>query len=84
MDALQVQKNKAKTTPQDSIPPVLEAPQPGPMYTALMNRLDAMDGMLAKMGDRECEKREGTTETKEGPIEGGKGSITRAGFQGAI
>ena len=27
---------------------LFEAPQPDPMYTALMKRLDAMDGMLAK------------------------------------
>ena len=39
-------KNKAKA--QSSTGGTVEsAPQPDPMYTALMKRLDAMDGMLA-------------------------------------
>ena len=46
-------KNKAKAEN-----PIIEAPQqPDPMYTALMKRLDAMDGMLAKR-ETEIEKKE--------------------------
>ena len=37
-------KNKAKA----EHPTIESAPQPDPMYTALMKRLDAMDGMLAQ------------------------------------
>ena len=37
-------KNKAKA----EHPTIESAPQPDPMYTALMTRLDAMDGMLAQ------------------------------------
>ena len=36
-------KNKAKAEN-----PTIETPQPDPMYTALMKRLDDMDGMLAQ------------------------------------
>jgi hypothetical protein len=36
-------KNKAKAEN-----PTIETPQPDPVYTALMKRLDAMDGMLAQ------------------------------------
>jgi hypothetical protein len=37
-------KNKAKA----EHPTIESAPQPDPMYTALMKRLDAVDGMLAQ------------------------------------
>ena len=37
-------KNKAKA----EHPTIESAPQPDPMYTALMKRLDDMDGMLAQ------------------------------------
>ena len=78
-------RNKAKAET-----PIIETPQPvsqsmvsqlDPMYTALMKRLDAMDGMLAQ---RETElqkrKREGTTKTKKYPSESGNGYITGARF----
>ena len=38
----------SKSKPKAESIHVREAPQPDPMYTALMKRLDAMDGMLAK------------------------------------
>jgi hypothetical protein len=63
--------------------------QPDPMYTALMKRLDAMDGMLAQREAEIVKKREGTTKTEES--ESGKGYITPiesngkgASFEGGI
>ena len=74
-------KNKAKaenpTIVSESAPqPQPMASQPDPMYTALMKRLDAMDGMMAQRLAEIVKKREGTTKTKEDPSENGKGYIT--------
>ena len=80
-------RSKNKANAENPIIVSESPPQPDPMYTALMKRLDAMDGMLAKRETEIAKKGEGTAETKEDPIEGGKGYITpieSAGFQGAI
>ena len=70
-------KNKAKaenltieSAPQPAPQPM--APQPDPMYTALMKRLDAMDGMLAQRKAEIAKKEKAPPRPSR---EGGKGYI---------
>ena len=60
---MRVNKNKANAES------IHEAPQPDPMYTALMNRLDAMDGMLAKRETEIKKKEEGPRKVAVEPIQ---------------
>ena len=84
-------KNKAKavseynpTIVSESQPlaPIPMASQPDPMYTALMKRLDAMDGMLAQREAEIVKKEKAPPRTQEG--KSGKGYITGANFERGI
>ena len=79
-------KNKAKAQSIRTGGTVESAPQPesqpDPMYTALMKRLDAMDGMLAQRQAEIVKKEKAPPRTQEG--KSGKGYITGANFERGI
>ena len=58
-------KNKAKA--ENST--IEKAPQPDPMYTALMKRLDAMDGMLAQRGAEIAKKEKAPPRPRKARVE---------------
>ena len=57
-------KNKAKAEN-----PTIETPQPDPMYTALMKRLDAMDGMLAQRQAENAKKEKAPPRPRKARVE---------------
>ena len=75
-------KNKAKAESSTGGTVESAQPQPDPMYTALMKRLDAMDGMLAQRQAEIVKKEKAPPRTQEG--KSGKGYITGANFERGI
>ena len=62
-------KNKAKAAESSTGGTVESAPQPDPMYTALMKRLDAMDGMLAQRQAENAKKEKAPPRPRKARVE---------------